>query len=113
MRQANTRSPRCRPAPIIEGVVGNNKSPFIVGNIWALRQLDLALTKYVSLPFLTDETRIRLRVDVFNEWNFVNFNGNARDNNPDDANGSFGDVSNFGTGGNPPRTFKFSVGVSF
>lgn len=91
---------------IIQGVVAKE----------SFNQLDLALTKYIGLPFLTDETKIRLRVDVFNVLNtknFVNFNGNARDNNPDDANGSFGDVSNFGTGGNPPRTFKFSVGVSF
>lgn len=101
---------------IIQGVVGDNKHPFIVGDIWALRQVDLALTKYIALPFLSDDARIRLRVDVFNvlnEENFVNYNGNARDNNPDDVNGSFGDVSNFGTGGNPPRTFKFSLGFEF
>ena len=68
------------------------------------------------MPFLGDESRIRLRVDVFNvlnEQNFVNYNGNARDNNPDDDNGDFGDVSNRSIGGNPPRTFKFSVGFSF
>jgi outer membrane receptor protein involved in Fe transport len=100
----------------IVGTFGNNKKPFIVGDIWAIRQLDLALTKYVGLPFLSQDSRIRLRVDVFNvlnEKNYVNYNGNANDNNPNDVNGSFGDISNFGTGGYPPRTFKFSVGFSF
>lgn len=101
---------------LVVGTFGNNKNPFIVGDLWAVRQLDLALTKYISLPFVNDESRIRLRVDVLNvlnEENFDSYNGNARDNNPDDVNGSFGDISNFNTGGFPPRTFKFSVGYSF
>lgn len=101
---------------LIDGTVGNNKKPFIVGDIWGLRQLDLALTKFVPLPFLSDRSRVRLRVDVFNvlnEENYITYNANARDTNPDDTSGSFGDISSFATGGNPPRTFKFSVGFSF
>lgn len=99
---------------LIIGTVGNNKHPFIVGDLWAVRQVDLALTKYVTLPFLSDESRIRLRVDVFNvlnEANYNTYNGNANDDNP--ADGDFGDISSFAIGGYPPRTFKFSVGFSF
>lgn len=101
---------------LVVGTFGNNKNSFIVGDIWALRQLDLALTKFIPLPFLTDDSRIKLRVDVLNvlnEQNYVSYNGNARDNNPNDVNGSFGDLRSFSIGGNPPRTFKFSVGFEF
>ena len=101
---------------IIQGIFANNRHPFIIGDFWAKRQLDLALTKYFALPFLSKDARIRVRADVFNvldEENFVNYNFNARDNNPNDVNGSFGDVANFGIGGNVPRTFKFTLGYEF
>ncbi|MXP45577.1 TonB-dependent receptor domain-containing protein [Allopontixanthobacter sediminis] len=102
---------------IILGTVGDNteRFPFIVTDTWALRQVDLALTKYITLGFLNEDARIRLRVDainVFDYKNFTNYNGNARDV-VDDANGVFGSLTGLGTGGNPPRTFKFSAGFSF
>lgn len=101
---------------IVVGTFGNNERPFILGDLWATRQIDLALTKYVPLPFLTDDSRLKFRVDVLNVLNTANYesyNFNPNDNNPDDGNGGFGDISNFNVGGNPPRTFKFSVGFEF
>ena len=50
------------------------------------------MTKYITLGFLNEDARIRLRVDainVFDYKNFTNYNGNARDV-VDDANGVFG-----------------------
>lgn len=101
---------------LVVGTFGNNRNPFIVGDVWAVRQLDLALATSIPIGFPNDEAVIKLRVDVLNvldEANYVNYNGNANDTNPNDANGSFGDLSGFGTGGYPPRTFKFSVGFAF
>jgi hypothetical protein len=75
------------------------------GSKWGYRQLDLALTKYVPLGFLTDETRVWFRVDVLNVLNDRNWN-------------SFNDVTGnrnpgaLGIAG-PPRTFKLSTGFSF
>jgi len=75
------------------------------GSKWGFRQLDLAVTKYVPLRFLTDDTRIWFRVDVLNVLNDRNWN-------------SFNDVTGkrnlnaFGIDG-PPRTFKLSSGFSF
>ena len=109
---------------------GNNKQPFIFGDFWAHRQVDLALTKYLPLGFINSDTRIRLRIDVLNvlnEYNYTSYNTNVTDTDPrplfdgnnDDIpgaagrNGAFGDLSGFSTGGNPPRTLKFSLGFSF
>ncbi len=114
---------------LIRAIEGNNKQPFIFGDFWAHRQIDLALTKYVPLGFLGADTRVRLRVDVLNvlnEYNYNQYNSNANDTDPrplfdpnnDDIagaagrNGAFGDLSGFAVGG-PPRTFKFSAGFSF
>lgn len=97
-------------------VEGDNENTFVIGDLWALRQMDLALTKYFSLPFLSANSRARLRIDVlnvFNEKNFTQYNDNGTDDDPNDANGSFGNVSGLGIGGNPPRTFKLSAGFSF
>lgn len=69
------------------------------------QQLDLALVKYFEIY----NTRLRLRADVLNvlnEENFAQFIGNGQ--SPE-----FGDVNNFGIGGNLPRTFKVSVGLSY
>lgn len=116
---------------IIRAIEGNNGQPFILGDWWAHRQIDLALTKNIKLGFLG--TTIRLRADVLNvlnEYNYNQYNSNANDtdprklldndnevavNNPPVANpnGAFGDLSGFSVGGNPMRTFKFSVGFSF
>ncbi len=100
----------------VVGTFGNNRNPFIIGDIWAVRQLDLALATSIPLGFPNDEAAIKLRMDVLNvlnERNYTTYNGNAGDTNPNDNNGSFGDVSGFGTGGYPPRTVKFSVGFAF
>lgn len=89
---------------------GRNKHPFILPfDIWAFREVDLALTKYIPFHFINKDTALRLRVDVlnvFNTKNFVNYNGNA--NSPD-----FGTISNNVIGGNLPRTFKLTAGFSF
>ena len=86
---------------------GDNENFF--PDIWALRQVDLSLTKNFQLPFVTSATRIWARVDVlnvFNTKNYVNYFSNP-------LNANFGDISNNGIGGNPPRTFKLSTGFSF
>ncbi len=75
------------------------------GDRWGYRQMDLAATKYIDLPFLTDRTQIWVRADVlnlFNDRNFNSFNGitGIRNNNA------------FGTDG-PSRTIKLSTGFSF
>lgn len=101
-------------------IEGNNKHPFILGDLWAKRQLDLALTKYVPLHFISSESKLRFRVDVLNVLNtanYVDYNGNGTDDDPtprsEGGNGSFGDLSAYGIGGNPPRTIKLSVGYAF
>jgi outer membrane receptor protein involved in Fe transport len=79
------------------------------GDRWGLRQLDLALTKYIPIHFVTDESQLRLRVDVlnvFNDRNYVNFFGNPKDADYLGRNG-------LAVGGNPPRTIKLTAGFSF
>lgn len=75
------------------------------GDRWGYRQMDIAATKYIDLPFLTDRTQVWVRADVlnlFNDRNWNSFNGftGVRNNNA------------FGTDG-PPRTVKLSTGFSF
>ncbi|MGN3974818.1 TonB-dependent receptor [Tsuneonella sp. SYSU-LHT278] len=103
---------------IIIGTFGNNTNPapFLIFDKWALRQFDMALKKNFALPFLTNASKLWVRADLFNvfNWrNYTSYNGNPNDNNPTDGNGGFGDVSNFSIGGNPPRTLKLSVGFEF
>ena len=103
----------------IKGIVGSS-DPFernVVGTVvesngdrWGARQMDFAFTKYVPLRFITDETRVRMRVDIinaFNDRNYTDFNGNAADPV------NFGRRVGYGTGGYPPRTIKLSAGFSF
>ncbi|MDR6851283.1 outer membrane receptor protein involved in Fe transport [Sphingomonas sp. BE123] len=100
---------------IIQGIEGNNQNPFILGDWWAFRQLDVAVTKYVPLKFLSETTKLRLRVDalnILNTYNFNSYNSNPRDVTAD-ANGVFGDIANRGIGGNLTRTIKLSAGISF
>jgi len=82
-----------------------------------LSQLDLAATKYFGLPMISEDARLRLRVDVlnvFNQKNWVDFNTNASDNLRTVASPTvFGGRTGLGIGGNPTRTFKFSAGFSF
>ena len=87
------------------------------GSKWGARQLDVAITKYISLPFLLDEARVRLRVDIINllnDRNFTQFNGNVNDTTRTPTSPTiFGERTGFGTGGYPPRTIKLSAGFSF
>lgn len=76
-----------------------------------INQLDLALTKYIGLGFLHEGSQLRLRADVFNVFNtanFVDYIGAA-----DSPNFGKHDPNSYNIGGYPPRTFKFTVGVSF
>jgi len=80
-----------------------------LGDLWGRRQLDFAFTKYVPLGFITDQTRVRMRLDilnVMNDRNYTDFN-----NSPLDPN--YGQRSTYSTGGNAPRTIKLSAGFSF
>lgn len=91
----------------IEAIEGNNKHFF--PDIWALRQLDLSLTKNFQMPFLSPTTRLWARVDVLNVFNTHNFT--QYNSNPNDPN--FGEINSLTMGGNPPRTFKLSAGFGF
>ncbi|MCP8889869.1 TonB-dependent receptor [Sphingomonas faeni] len=80
-----------------------------LGDLWGRRQLDFAFTKFVPLGFITDQTKIRMRLDilnVMNDRNYTDFN-----NSPLDPN--YGKRSTYSTGGNAPRTIKLSAGFSF
>ena len=76
-----------------------------------IKQLDLSLTKYIGLGFLHKGTQIRLRADVFNVFNTANYVGYIT--NANSANFGKRDPNNYDVGGYPPRTFKFTVGLSF
>jgi outer membrane receptor protein involved in Fe transport len=87
------------------------------GSRWGRRQLDMAITKYVPLSFISDETELRFRVDiinVLNDRNYTEFNNNPGDNSRDDGSPSvYGERIGYSVGGNPPRTVKLSAGFSF
>jgi outer membrane receptor protein involved in Fe transport len=75
------------------------------GDLWGYRQMDLSITKNIPLKFLTDETRVRLRVDIinlFNDRNFSGFNAITGLRNPNDL-----------AIDGQPRTIKLSAGFSF
>ena len=79
------------------------------GDRWGFRQMDIAITKYIPFKFISEESRLRLRVDIlnlFNDRNYVDYN-----NDPTSPN--YLSISGNGVGGNPPRTLKFSAGFSF
>lgn len=87
------------------------------GDRWGRRQLDLAVTKYVPLNFVNDQTRIRLRVDILNalnDRNYVDFNNTPADSTRSPGSPSvYREISTYSVGGNPPRTIKLSAGFSF
>ena len=112
-----------RSNPFIKSLLTPQTAPFermVVGTVgegdW-LYQVDLALTKFVGLPFLTDDARLRFRIDVLNVFdraNYTNYNGNPNDNTRTPGSPTiFGERVGFGTGGNPPRTLKLTAGFSF
>ena len=100
--------------PFDRTIVGIEVEPN--GDRWGRRQADVAATKYFGIPFLNDEARIRLRVDVinlFNDRNYSNFNNNPLDDvrtGPSDT--IFGERTGFGVS-TVPRTIKLSAGFSF
>ncbi|NML06611.1 TonB-dependent receptor [Sphingomonas sp. G-3-2-10] len=74
------------------------------GDRWGFRQMDLSVTKYLPLRFLTDDTQIWVRVDVINLFDDRNYNG-------------FNNITglrntSLATDG-PPRTVKVSTGFRF
>ncbi len=75
------------------------------GALWGYRQLDLALTKYLGLAFITEATRVWVRADVFNVFNDHNYNSFSNITGERNENA-------FGTDG-PPRTLKVSAGFNF
>ena len=82
-----------------------------------LRQFDLAIIKYIPFRFISDESRLRLRLDIinlFNDRNFVDYNNNPADNTRTPSSPTiYREISGIGVGGNPPRTVKVSAGFSF
>ncbi|QWC57516.1 TonB-dependent receptor [Erythrobacter sp. 3-20A1M] len=78
------------------------------GDRWGFRQLDLAITKYIPLGFLTDRTRIKLRADIINALNDRNYSNYVT--NPTATN--YLSRTGLGTDG-PPRTLKVSAGFEF
>lgn len=75
------------------------------GDRWGYRQMDLSLTKYVNLGFLSDESRLRFRVDIINLFNDRNYGGFSAATGLRNQN----DLSLDG----PPRTIKLSAGFQF
>lgn len=86
------------------------------GDRWGRRQVDIAATKYFDLPFLTDESRIRFRIDVinfFNDRNYSGFNNSPTDDTRTAGSPTiFGERTGFGVS-SVPRTVKLSAGFSF
>ena len=75
------------------------------GGRWGFRQLDLALTKNFTLPFLSEDAKIWARVDVLNVLNDRNYNSFSAitgERNPNNL-----DIDGI------PRTFKLSTGFAF
>jgi outer membrane receptor protein involved in Fe transport len=75
-----------------------------------ISQLDLGLSKYVSL---TERISLRLRADAFNVFNRAQFGAP----NADVSAGNFGvittTISNYATGRGTPREFQLSAKISF
>jgi len=88
-----------------------------LGDQWGKRQLDFAFTKYVPFSFISDEARIRVRVDiinVMNDRNYVDYNSNPLDTTRTAGSPTvYRERVGYGVGGNPPRTIKLSAGFSF
>ncbi|MBW4332071.1 TonB-dependent receptor [Stakelama sp. CBK3Z-3] len=87
------------------------------GDRWGKRQIDVALTKYVPLGFINDQSKLRFRVDiinVFNDRNYVDYNSTATDTTRTAASPTvFGERFGYNVGGNPPRTIKLTAGFAF
>ena len=75
------------------------------GDLWGYRQMDLSAAKYVPIKFLSDEARLRFRVDIINLFNDRNYAGF-------DALTGKRNLNQYNMEG-PPRTIKLSAGFSF
>jgi outer membrane receptor protein involved in Fe transport len=75
------------------------------GDRWGYRQMDLSITKYVPMRFLTEESRLRFRIDIINLFNDRNYGGFSAATGLRNQN----DLSLDG----PPRTIKLSAGFQF
>ncbi|WP_447756032.1 TonB-dependent receptor domain-containing protein [Sphingopyxis fribergensis] len=75
------------------------------GDLWGYRQMDLSITKYVPIGFVSDEARLRFRVDIINLFNDRNYGGF-------DAISGLRNVNDYALDG-PPRTIKLSAGFQF
>ncbi|WP_447763171.1 TonB-dependent receptor domain-containing protein [Sphingopyxis panaciterrae] len=75
------------------------------GDLWGYRQMDLSITKYIPVGFLSDEARLRFRIDIINLFNDRNYGGFSAATGLRNLN----DLSLDG----PPRTIKLSAGFSF
>ncbi len=104
-----------RSVPFERVIIGSQVES--LGDIWGRRQLDFAITKYIPLGFINEDTRIRLRVDIINlmnDRNYIDFN-----NDPNDTVRNAGSPTvyrervGYNVGGNQPRTVKLSAGFSF
>ncbi|WP_033073908.1 TonB-dependent receptor [Sphingopyxis sp. MWB1] len=106
----NTAGPNPSRTVVANEAFGN-------GDRWGLRQFDLAVIKYIPFRFISDESRLRLRVDIlnlFNDRNYVDYNNNpADDTRTPNSPSIYREISGLGVGGNPPRTVKVSAGFSF
>ncbi|WOF44618.1 TonB-dependent receptor [Sphingopyxis indica] len=75
------------------------------GDLWGYRQMDLSITKYVPIKFVSDEARLRFRIDIINLFNDRNYNSFS-------AETGARNVENVAIDG-PPRTIKLSAGFQF
>ncbi|WP_284052330.1 TonB-dependent receptor [Stakelama marina] len=91
-------------------VEADNKRSFILGDLWAYRQVDLAVSKSIPLGFLYNGAAIQFRADVLNVFNTANYTSYGTNTNNADT---FRQISNLSIGGNPPRTFKLSASLKF
>lgn len=108
---------------IVKGLLTPQVAPFdrdvlaVEADSGWIYQIDLGIQRYFDLPFLTDNTRIRLRADIINlldRANWTQFNGNAADNTRTPGSPTiFGERTGLGTGGYPPRTLKLTAGFTF
>jgi outer membrane receptor protein involved in Fe transport len=75
------------------------------GDLWGFRQMDISITKYVPLGFLSEDSRLRFRLDIINLFNDRNYGGFSAITGLRNEN----DLSLDG----PPRTIKLSAGFQF
>lgn len=87
------------------------------GDRWGRRQIDIAVTKYLPLHFVSDDTRLRFRIDIlnlFNDRNYTDYNNDPLDTTRTAASPTvYRERVGDSIGGNPPRTMKLTAGFNF